>query len=30
MTTEAFGMPTAVPSHDWSTTTDALGALPER
>jgi hypothetical protein len=27
MTTEVFGMSTAVTSHDWSTTTDAFGAL---
>ena len=27
MTTEAFGMSTAVHSHVWSTTTDAFGAL---
>jgi hypothetical protein len=26
MTTEVFGMSTAVPSHDWSTTTDVIGA----
>jgi hypothetical protein len=26
MTTEVFGMSTAVHSHDWSTTTDAFGA----
>ena len=28
MTTDVFGMSTAVLSHDWSTTTDAFGALP--
>jgi hypothetical protein len=27
MTTEVFGMSTAVLSHDWSTTTDVIGAL---
>jgi hypothetical protein len=26
MTTEVFGMSAAVPSHDWSTTTDVTGA----
>jgi hypothetical protein len=26
MTTEDFGMSTAVTSHDWSTTTDVHGA----
>ena len=26
MTTEVFGMSAAVPSHDWSTTTDVIGA----
>lgn len=26
MTTEVFGMSTAVPYHDWSTTTDVIGA----
>ena len=30
MTTEVFGMSTAVPSHDWSTTTDVIGAHPAR
>jgi hypothetical protein len=27
MKTEVFGMPAATSSHDWSTTTDAFGAL---
>jgi hypothetical protein len=27
MTTEFFGMSTAVHSHVWSTTTDVIGAL---
>jgi hypothetical protein len=26
VTTEVFGMSTAVLSHDWSTTTDVFGA----
>jgi hypothetical protein len=28
MTTEVFGMPTAVHPHDWSTITDVIGARP--
>ena len=28
MTTEVFGMSTAVLSHVWSTTTDVIGAHP--
>ena len=30
MTTEVFGMSTAVLSHVWSITTDVIGAHPER
>jgi hypothetical protein len=30
MTTDVFGMSTAVLSHVWSTTTDVFGAHPER
>ena len=30
MTTEVFGMSTAVLSHVWSTITDVIGAHPER
>jgi hypothetical protein len=30
MTTEVFGMSTAVTSHDWSTTTDVCGATRAR
>jgi hypothetical protein len=26
MTTDVFGMPAAIPSHDWSTITDVPGA----
>ena len=28
MTTEVFGNPTAVLTHDWSTITDVIGAHP--
>lgn len=28
VTTEVFGMPTAVLTHVWSTTTDVIGAHP--
>ena len=30
MATEVFGMSIAVLSHVWSTTTDVIGAHPER